>query len=225
MINPDLASNPLYQYFANNPGRLIHKWVHYFPIYHHHLQHLQGKDVVFLEFGVFHGGSLQMWKSYFGSGSTIIGIDIDPRCKTLEEERVLVRIGDQRNRIFLRELAAEFKAFDVVLDDGGHQMLQQIHTFEEIFPHLKTPGVFMVEDLLTSYRPNYNGGLRRAGTFIEYSKNLIDKLHAWHSHESGFQPDAFTHSAHGLHFYDSILVIEKQSITPPHHIKTGKPSF
>lgn len=220
-----LEDNPLYQYFAKNGGRLIHKWIHYFPIYHHHLQHLRGRDIVFLEFGVSHGGSLQMWKDYFGSGSTIIGVDIDPRCQALEEARVVVRIGDQESREFLQDLVDEFEAFDVVLDDGGHMMSQQINTFEEIFPFVREDGIFMVEDLLTSYRPNYKGGLRKPGTFIEYSKNLIDRMHAWHSHEPGFEPDAFTRTAHGLHFYDSILVIEKHPIVPPRHEKRGRPSF
>jgi hypothetical protein len=224
-MDHDLNTNPLYQHFVQNEGRLVHKWIHYFPIYHHHLRQWQGRDVVFLEFGVSHGGSLQMWKKYFGGGSTIIGVDIDPRCKTLEEDRVLVRVGDQEDRVFLRELVAEFGPFDIVLDDGGHTMPQQINTFEEVFPAVRADGLYMVEDLLTSYRPNYNGGLRKSGTFIEYAKGLIDQLHAWHSHEKGFGPGSFTRSAHGLHFYDSILVIEKRPIAAPHHDKTGKPSF
>jgi cephalosporin hydroxylase len=224
-MDHDLNANPLYHHFSHNEGRLIHKWIHYFAIYHQHLSRWQGQDVVFLEFGVSHGGSLQMWKKYFGSGSTIIGVDIDPRCRALEEDRVLVRIGDQEDRIFLRELVAEFGRLDVVLDDGGHTMPQQINTFEEVFPAVSPDGLYMVEDLLTSYRPNYNGGLRKPGTFIEYAKGLIDQLHAWHSHEKGFEPGPFTRSAHGLHFYDSILVIEKRPIAPPRHEKTGKPSF
>jgi len=224
-MDHDLTANPLYQHFAHNGGRLIHKWIHYFPIYHHHLRPWHGQNVVFLEFGVSHGGSLQMWKKYFGSDSTIIGVDIDPRCMALEEDRVLVRIGDQEDRGFLRELVSEFAHFDIVLDDGGHTMSQQINTFEEIFSAVRPNGLYIVEDLLTSYRPNYNGGLRKPGTFIEYAKALIDQLHAWHSHEKGFEPDRFTRSAHGLHFYDSILVIEKRPIAAPRHDKTGRPSF
>lgn len=225
MLDHDLDANPLYRYFSDNPGRLIHKWMHYFPVYHHHFQRFRGSAMRFLEFGVYHGGSLQMWKHYFGDRATIIGVDIDPRCQTLEEDRVHVRIGDQADRAFLRELVGEFGPFDVVLDDGGHQMHQQIATFEELYPAVSPTGVFVVEDLLTSYRPSYQGGCGRPGTFIEYSKTLIDRLHAWHSQEDNFVVDDFTRSAHGLHYYDSMLVVEKRPREKPRSLKQGTPSF
>ncbi len=225
MINHDLQDNPLYRFFASDGHRLIHKWIHYFAVYHHHLGHLAGKDIVFLEFGVSQGGSLQMWKNYFGPGATIIGVNIDPRCKSLEESRIKVRIGDQEGRLFLRELVEEFKSFDAVLDDGGHTMPQQIHTFEEIFPHVAPNGVYITEDMLTSYRLGYQGGLQKRGTFVEYAKRLVDQLHAWHSQEPDFAVDAFTRSVHGMHFYDSILVLEKRAMSQPRHEKRGAPSF
>ena len=52
--------NPLERYFRRNHGRLIHKWVHYFDIYDRHFSRFRGRPIVVLEFGVFHGGSLQM---------------------------------------------------------------------------------------------------------------------------------------------------------------------
>lgn len=219
-------TNPLLDYFNNNTGRLIHKWHHYFEIYDRHFRHLRGTGATIVEFGVFHGGSLQMWKQYFGPHAHIIGVDINPACQSLEEEQITIEIGDQEDRVFLRELCDAYGPFDLVIDDGGHTMPQQINTFEVLYPSVKAEGVYLVEDLLTSYRPNFDGGLRRPGTFIEYSKNLIDKLHAWHSHEPGvFAVDDFTRSAFGLHYYDSVLVVEKRPIAPPRHSKTGKPSF
>jgi len=130
------AGNPLLDYFLGNPGRLVTKWLGYFDVYHRHLERFRGKPVTVLEFGVFHGGSLQMWRHYFGSEARVIGVDIQPVCKTFEEEGILVRIGDQEDRAFLRRLVAEFAPFDVVIEDGGHQMGQQIATFEEIFPRM-----------------------------------------------------------------------------------------
>ena len=44
--------------------------------------------------------------------------------------------------------------------------------------------------------------------FIEFSKSLIDKLHAWHSKDIPI--DNIAKSTHSLHFYDSMLVIEKK---------------
>src|SRR5579863_1181700 len=127
-------NNQLEKYFYKNKGRLIHKWIHYFDIYDRHFKKYKGKKVVVLEFGVFHGGSLQMWKDYFGRKARIIGVDIDPRCKSLEESQVTIYIGDQENRQFLRKLAKKISPIDIVIEDGGHTMGQQIATFEEIYP-------------------------------------------------------------------------------------------
>jgi hypothetical protein len=58
----------LEKYFRASTGRLIHKWVHYFDIYHRHFERFRGRPVVVLEFGVSEGGSLEMLRDYFGPG-------------------------------------------------------------------------------------------------------------------------------------------------------------
>jgi 23S rRNA U2552 (ribose-2'-O)-methylase RlmE/FtsJ len=218
--------NDLEAYFEGNPGRLIHKWMHYFEVYDHHFSRFRGKEVKVLEIGVFHGGSLQMWKKYFGEQAQIIGVDINPACKELEEERIRIYIGSQEEREFLAKLKAEIGRVDIVIDDGGHYMSQQITTFEELYPFVASNGIYLIEDLHTSYWPHFGGGYQRNGTFIEYSKNLIDQLNAWHSQDSeNFQVDDFTKTTKSMHFYDSITVFEKGSISPPSHRMTGTPSF
>jgi len=76
--------NDLEKYFNQNTGRLIHKWNHYFEIYDRHLSKFRGKQPTILEFGVSHGGSLQMWKDYFGESCKIYGVDINPESKQFE---------------------------------------------------------------------------------------------------------------------------------------------
>ena len=218
--------NPLAAYFFSNPGRLIHKWHHYFDIYHRHFHQFRGRSPVVLEIGVFHGGSLQMWKHYFGPGARIVGVDIDARCRKLEEEGIRVLIGDQADRGFLAELRRQVPHVDIVIDDGGHYMPQQIASFEELYPHVQPRGIYLCEDIHTSYAPNYDGGYRRAGTFVEYAKGLVDRLHAWHTSEpERFEVDALTRSTYALHFYDGVLVVEKKPIEPPAHSLTGAASF
>ena len=220
------AKNPLTEYFLANDGRLIFKWMHYFDIYHRHFQQFRNKPVTIVEFGVWHGGSLQMWKSYFGPEARIVGVDINPECAKLEEPQIEIFIGDQEDRQFLKSLADRVGKIDVLIDDGGHTVAQQIATFEEMWPSVVDGGVFLTEDLHTNYRPDYGGGLRREGTFIEYAKNLIDQQHAWHSqatHE--FDVDDYTRSIAGMHIYDSIIVFDKATVTKPRAKKTGTPSF
>jgi hypothetical protein len=217
--------NPLEKYFRANQGRLIHKWVHYFDIYHRHFQQYRGKPITVVEFGVSHGGSLQMWKAYFGPQARIFGIDIDPRCKALTEPQIEIVIGDQEDREFLRSLAAQVGDVDVLIEDGGHTMTQRIATFEELWPNIVEGGVFLMEDLHTSYWPKYGGGYRREGTFIEYAKNLIDQEHAWHSHDKeSFVADKYTRSIRGMHIYDSVIVFDKAAVGKPYAAKTGTPS-
>ena len=63
----------LRDFFENHPHRMIHKWMHYFEIYERHFNQFRGKPMSMLEFGVLHGGSLQMWKYYFGKEARIYG--------------------------------------------------------------------------------------------------------------------------------------------------------
>lgn len=213
--------NDLEKYFVANSGRMIHKWRHYFEIYERHFARFRGTNVCVVEFGVYQGGSLQMWKHYFGPRAKIIGVDINPHCKRAEEDQIEVIIGDQEDRSFLRSLKERIPRIDILIDDGGHTMAQQIRTFEELFPHIHPEGCYLCEDLHTSYSWFHGGGYRRGGTFIEYSKGLIDGLHAWWSDSRSLRVTEFTRSTHALHFYGSVLVIEKRPMDKPEDAVTG----
>jgi cephalosporin hydroxylase len=219
-------TNPLEAHFRANQGRLIHKWLHYFDIYDRHFSPYRNRPVTILEFGVSHGGSLQMWKEYFGPKARIFGVDIDPRCRELGEDQIEIIIGDQEDREFLASLRERVGRIDVVIEDGGHTMTQQINTFEEIWPAVKNGGVFLIEDLHTSYWDNYGGGLKRPGTFIEYAKDLVDQLNAWHSRQKPeFAVDDYTKTIRGMHVYDSIIVFDKAKVVRPTHERTGTASW
>jgi len=218
-------TNPLESYFQQHQGRRINKWMHYFEVYHRHLQKFRGRPVTVVEFGVQFGGSAQMWREYFGPDARIYGVDIDPRCKAWEEPGFTVFIGDQADRRFLRRIGKKIGPIDVVIDDGGHFPAQQIATFEEMYPLVKPGGVFLIEDLHTNYRRSYGGGLGVPGTFMEYAKPLTDQLNAYHSREPGFVVDDFTRTTRSMHYYDSIIVFEKDRVTKPVPQKRGVESW
>ncbi|MDP4099352.1 class I SAM-dependent methyltransferase [Paenibacillus sp. P96] len=215
----------LVDYFSDNNGRLIHKWMHYFDIYEFHFDRFVGKEINLLEIGVYQGGSIQMWKHYFGEQAMIYGIDVEPRSKLFEEERVRIEIGDQGDRNFWNQIKHSLPTFDIIIDDGGHTMEQQRVTFEELYPLLSPNGVYLAEDLHTSYWSEYGGGYRSPNSFIEYSKSLIDKLNAWHSRTPELAVDRFTETTWSLTYYDSILVIEKRPQDKPIDRKTGSYSW
>ena len=97
-----MTNNFLHNYFLNNNGKILHKWIHYFDIYEKYFSEYVNKDVLMFEIGVDGGGSLEMWKSYF-KNATIIGIDINPECKAHEDisSNIFVEIGDQSDISFL----------------------------------------------------------------------------------------------------------------------------
>jgi len=217
--------NDLERYFKENDDRLIYKWHHYFDVYDRHFQRFRGKEVTIVEIGIFQGGSLQMWKKYFGDKAKIYGIDINPACKDLEEENIKVFIGSQSDRNFLREVKKQIPKIDILIDDGGHTMKQQIVSFEELFDHVKDDGVYLCEDLHTSYWLGYGGGHKRRGSFIEFSKNFVDHINAWHSEQSSLKVNPITTSVKSLHYYTSILVMEKGKMEKPVESFTGKQSY
>lgn len=198
-------------YLTRTDERALTKWLHYFEAYDRELSGYRGKQITFLEIGVFKGGSIPMWKEYFGPGAKLIFADIDPECKQLADPGTTVEIGDQSDPVFLSELASKHGPFDVILDDGGHKMDQQITSFENLWPHMNNKGRYLVEDTHTSYWPGFGGGYREEKSFIEYSKRLIDKMHSWYTDQDEIFPfDEMARQVSGIRFYDSIVVFEKR---------------
>jgi hypothetical protein len=211
----------LWSDFLKNDGRLIDKWKHYFTAYETHFRRYVNRPFTFLEIGSGEGGSAQMWKRYFGPHVQIVSIDINPVCASFEEDQIAVRIGSQSNLAFLASVIEEFGTPDIVLDDGSHIMSDVVTTFGFLFPRTAPDGVYLVEDLHTAYWPDYGGGLRRPGTFIELCKNLIDELNADHS-QGALPPTEFTRTTLSMHFYDSVIAFERGRTTRKAGFRTGK---
>lgn len=222
--NDPLQVNDLEAYFHANPGRLILKWRHYFEVYERHLAAYRGKPVTLIEFGVLHGGSLQMWRHYLGPQARIVGVDVNPACAQLAEEGIDIVIGDQADPNLHARLRQSYPTPDIVIDDGGHRPEQQITSFLQLYPALALGGLYLVEDTHTSLMPYWGGGVRREGTFLEFAKTLIDQLQAWYQGVP-IEPDLITATAYGLHFYDSLFVVEKRAIEPPRPVATGEPTM
>jgi 23S rRNA U2552 (ribose-2'-O)-methylase RlmE/FtsJ len=137
--------------FATNKDYIVHKWHHYIPLYERYFSSFRGRKIRFLEIGVSHGGSLQMWRKYFGDDAIIFGIDIDAECEKYNGQAGQVRIGSQTDKNFLESVVKEMGGVDIVLDDGSHVMKHITTTLEYLFPSLTEVGVYMIEDLHTAY--------------------------------------------------------------------------
>ena len=197
-------------------GKYVTKWMHYFPVYERELARLRESPISFLEIGVFQGGSLPMWKGFFSENSRLTFVDIDPACKAHEIDGTKVEIGNQADPEFLDYLGKEYGPFDAILDDGSHISEHQIASFKGLWQHLADGGLYMVEDTHTSYWPGFGGGYRASGTFIEFTKHLVDAMHSWYTDQDDIFPfNPLARQLNAVRFYDSIIAIEKLLAEPP----------
>lgn len=139
--------------FRAHRRRMIDKWQHYFDIYERHFRPYVGRPVRILEIGVSHGGSLQLWKAYFGPQAEIHGVDIDPRCKAYEEDQITIYTLAQS------QIKGDPECqYDIVIDDGSHLPADQAASFNALWP--TTKGVYLIEDCHNGYPDGLNGNYR-----------------------------------------------------------------
>jgi len=185
------------------------KYPHYFPIYEKYLEKYQGKEIKMLEIGVQSGDGTRMWKQYFPD-ATIVGVDNDISCSGNKD--IIVIIGDQADKEFMQKINDEYGPFDVVLDDGGHKMDQQINSFEVLYPQMNPGGTYIIEDTHTSYWSAHGGGYKKPESCIEYFKNEIDRMHQPYiisPRNTEPTPTVRPTEIPSIHFHDSIIVIDK----------------
>lgn len=167
--------NPLKDWFYNHTkGRGVWKHEHYLDIYHKHFQEYVGKKVKLLEIGVFNGGSLDMWRHYFGPECEITGVDINPECKRFESEDKKIIIGDQSSKEFWEKFNEENGGFDIIIDDGSHRPEHQKISAECLIPKMNPGGVYLCEDILESDNPE----IKWAGS-SSYFSSLVRPLNEW----------------------------------------------
>jgi hypothetical protein len=202
----DAQENPLRTFFNNRTeGPGIWKWDHYFDIYDRHFNKFRGTEVRILEIGIFSGGSLDMWRDYFGPRAHIYGVDIEEACRAYEHDRTKILIGDQGDRQFWRTFREQVPLLDIVVDDGSHQTEDQIVTFEQLLPHLQPGGVYICEDL---------HGFNR---FASYAHGIGHKLNDKCEPCTPFQSEIWS-----VHLYPFVAVFEKndapvQRLLAPKH--------
>lgn len=191
-------------------GKLVHKWAQYFPAYERHFARFRNTAVTVLEIGVSGGGSLELWRRYFGPLARLVGVDIDPNCLAHQGYNTIVRIGSQTDGDFMDAVMREVGPVQIIIDDGSHIMAHVRRSFDLLYHHpmFDANGLYVIEDLHTAYLPEYGGGLGHPGNFFEYAKTQLDALHAAHT-RGKLAPTRFTAATVSMHFYDSLLIYER----------------
>jgi hypothetical protein len=206
-VPPRVTSKPpggrLQEFFAHRvDGPGIWKWQHYFDIYERHCAKFVGRPMHLLEVGVYSGGSLEMWRHYFGAQCQITGVDIEPAVQAYTGDGVRILVGDQGDPSFWRSVLPTLPRIDVVVDDGGHLPHQQIVTLEELLPHLNPGGVYICEDIHDQSRAvnAYTAGLLNRLNATPLAPHPDAPLHVI--------PSPFQATVHGVHCYPYMTVIE-----------------
>jgi hypothetical protein len=195
------SSNDVFKAFKKSPYRSI-KISSYFNSYQDVLEKYRNKQIIFVEIGVLNGGSLFMWREYFGPKARIIGIDLNPIAKKWEKDGFQIYIGSQSDPMFWRKFFRQEGRVDIILDDGGHTNEQQIITAHETIPNIKDGGLLIVEDVHTSYMRHFGNPSRMS--FIEWSKEIINNINSRFPgiHNSDLPYKKFVHS---IQFFESIV--------------------
>jgi len=227
---------------------LLHIWPVYFEAYHNHWQRFRGKNVVFMEIGVQSGGKIPMLRDYFGPGLTYVGVDINKSTKKFESaDWIHIEIGSSEDLAFLATLKEKYPKVDLFLDDGGHTMKQQRTAMKEMFPHVQSNGVYMCEDLSTSWAEEYQGYSNmdsRDSKFLQETMvGLVHRTMDWfqggwipgrvmdegnmenETMKNFFGPSEswffeFYKTVKHIHYYNQLVVYEKGYREPAFAVKT-----
>lgn len=106
-----------------------------------------------LEVGVNYGCSLRLWEEFFPSAE-IVGLDYN-QSSLFTAGRIKCFYADQSNRdSLLRAMSEAGGEFDIIVDDGSHELDHQILTANTLLPFLAPGGVFIIEDILYDCTPS-----------------------------------------------------------------------
>jgi hypothetical protein len=190
-------NSPSYSAYLKSPYRSI-KHSTYFEAYDDLFARFRGKPITFVEIGILGGGSLFMWREFFGPEARIIGVDLDPNAAKWEKDGFEIFIGSQSDPAFWQEVIKQVGSMDIVLDDGGHTYEQQIVTTECLIENIKDGGLLVVEDTHTSYMSGFGP---RKYSFIKYVARFIDRINS-RFHQIDAESDT---RAWSIRIYESIV--------------------
>jgi demethylmacrocin O-methyltransferase len=194
------------------------KWgIHrYTPHYERHFAHVRDREMLVIELGIGGyaednegGASLRMWKWFFARAQ-VVGVDIQDK-SFVDEHRITSYRGSQTNRELMRRIVRRFGEPTIVIDDGSHRSSHVIKSFEVLFPMLADGGLYVIEDLQTSYWPAWGGSLdpNDPDTSMAMVKRLLDGLNHEEFLDESYAPSYTDLHVVAVHCYHNLVIIEK----------------
>jgi len=130
--------------YGNHTTEICHN---YTPIYHELFGWRRDDVKRVLEIGINQGCSQRMWAEYFPNAE-IIGLDIDVNY-LFAEPRIKCFYADQgsADSLLAAMIAAGDGKYDMIVDDGSHEMHHQIVSMQTLLPFLAAGGQYIIEDI------------------------------------------------------------------------------
>ena len=196
------------------------------------------KGVTILEIGAQAGKSMKLWSSYFSDPAAIHGIAY--RSKNDQKkavcdwnptacDKITIFYGDQSDPKFLKSLYENYK-YDIILDDGSHLPAHQIISLKYLFPALNPGGLYIIEDIETSYWnkpgasvygypiPNAGLGASPQSSFVEKMKQLVDVLNRFHMAHPQLHVFPGDEAMFSITFGQGVIIIRKSTEAQMQHI-------
>ncbi|MDP2966326.1 MAG: class I SAM-dependent methyltransferase [Pelolinea sp.] len=216
----------LRQIYNEHDGKVSDKWTLYLEEWDLLFAPYRDLQIQLLEIGVQNGGSLEIWGKYFLKAEKIVGCDVDEKCRQLkyDDDRITVVVCDANSDDCENEILRQTPTFDIIIDDGSHKSSDVVRSFARYFPLLNDNGIYVVEDLHTSYWKDYEGGLHDPFSAIAFFKRLADVVNYehWRNNKSrGSLLTAFEKNLriefeelelfkiHSIEFVNSLCIIKK----------------
>lgn len=228
--------NELKSIFYAHTGKISDKWLFYLNEWDSIFSPYKEPDINLLEIGIQNGGSLEIWAKYFENAKHIVGCDIDEACLELnyEDPRITVIVGDINSDEVEDKISSITSGYNIIIDDGSHKSGDIIQSFAKYFSKLNINGIYLIEDLHTSYWRDFQGGLYDPYSALSFLKRLADIINFEHwrtnqSREQYLWPFFTKYNVHieeldlcsikSIKFLNSMCVIKKQT---PNQTKLGQ---
>ena len=148
--------------------------------------------------------------------------------KNITIDNVEILIGDQSDYSFLQTVVSKYKNFDIIVDDGSHQSKHIISSFKFLFPYLSKNGIYVIEDLQTSYIPRYGGSrfnLNKKKSSMNFLKSLTDSINYENNDKPFFKKTSFDGNIKSIYFHQNIVFVNKGESTNYYYKDIKKNTF
>jgi hypothetical protein len=180
--NDTSMNNLLKQIFLNHTEKMSDKWTLYINEWDRIFTPYRDLPINLFEIGIQNGGSLEIWAKYFTNAKSIIGCDIDEKCRELlfTDPRIAFYVGDANTNEIQEKVLESAPKFDIIIDDGSHRSSDVIRSFCRYYPYLEYDGIYVVEDLHTSYWEDFEGSIFSPESSMSFLKHIADIVNHEH---------------------------------------------